>query len=160
GLVVSIACVIAAALMLPAAAVVLGIGLALAGIGVPLLAALGGRHAGRRQASARGELSAELVELLRGARELVAYGPEEATLARVQEADRELVRLARRDALVAGLADGAFVLVVGLTTTAVLAVAVAAHYAGTLDRVLVATLALLALSSFDSVVQIPGAARE
>ena len=41
-----------------------------------------------------------------------------------------------------------------------LAVAVAAHDADTLDRVLVATLALLALSSFDAVSPLPTAARE
>ena len=37
----------------------------------------------------------------------------------------------------------------------VLAVSVTAHDAGTLDRVLVATLALLALASFDAVVPLP-----
>jgi ABC-type multidrug transport system fused ATPase/permease subunit len=42
----------------------------------------------------------------------------------------------------------------------VLAVAVAAHEAGSLDRVLVATLALLALASFDAVAPLAGAARE
>jgi thiol reductant ABC exporter CydC subunit len=159
-LAVSAACVVAVALVLPAAALALAAGLVLGGIGVPLLAARLGRRAGRRQAAARGELTAELVELLRGAPELVAYGREEDALARVRAADRELVRLARRDALVAGVADALVVLVTGLTTVAVLAVAVAAHDAGTLDRVLVAALALLALSSFDAVSPLPSAARE
>ncbi|HJR94514.1 MAG TPA: thiol reductant ABC exporter subunit CydC, partial [Gaiellaceae bacterium] len=119
-----------------------------------------GRRAGRRQSTARGELTAELVEILRGAPELVAYGREEEAIARVRHADRELVRLGRRDALVAGLADALSVLVAGLTTVAVLVVAVAAHDAGTLDRVLVVALALLALSSFDAVSPLPNAARE
>ena len=52
------------------------------------------------------------------------------------------------------------VLVAGLTTVAVLALAVTAHDGGTLDRVLIATLALLALSSFDAVLPLPAAARE
>jgi thiol reductant ABC exporter CydC subunit len=160
GLAVSIACVVAVAFVLPQAALVLALGLVLAGIGVPLLAARLGRRAGQRQAAARGELTAELVELLRGAPELVAYGHEEEVLARVREADRELVRLARGDALATGIADALSVLVTGLTTVAVLAVAVAAHDAGTLDRVLVAALALLALSSFDAVSPLPSAARE
>ena len=51
-------------------------------------------------------------------------------------------------------------LVAGATTAGVLAIAVAAHDAGTLDRVLVATLALLALSSIDAVAPLPAAARE
>jgi ATP-binding cassette subfamily C protein CydC len=159
-LAVSTACVVAVAFVLPQAALVLALGLVLSGIGLPLLAARLGRRAGRRQAAARGELTAELVELLRGAPELVAYGREEDALARVRTADRELHRLARRDALVAGLADALSVLVTGLTTVAVLAMAVAAHDAGTLDRVLVAALALLALSSFDAVSPLPSAARE
>lgn len=158
--VVSLACVVAVAAVLPTAAVVLACGLASAGVGVPLLAARLGRRAVRRQAAARGELTAELVELLRGAPELVAYGREEDALARVRHADRELVRLGRRDALVAGLADALSVLVAGLTTVGVLVVAVAAHDAGTLDRILVAALALLALSSFDAVSPLPSAARE
>jgi thiol reductant ABC exporter CydC subunit len=160
GLAVALSCVLATALVLPAAAVALAAGLALGGVGVPVLAAFLGRHAGRRQAAARGELAAELVELLRGAPELVAYGCEDTALDRVRAADRELVRLARRDALAAGIAEAALVLVAGLTTVTVLAIAVSAHDAGTLDRVLVATLALLALSSFDAAAPLPGAARE
>jgi thiol reductant ABC exporter CydC subunit len=160
GLAVALPCVLATALVLPAAAVALAAGLALGGVAVPVLAAFLGRHAGRRQAAARGELAAELVELLRGAPELVAYGCEDTALDRVRAADRELVRLARRDALAAGIAEAALVLVAGLTTVTVLAIAVSAHDAGTLDRVLVATLALLALSSFDAAAPLPGAARE
>jgi thiol reductant ABC exporter CydC subunit len=127
---------------------------------VPLLAARLVRRSARRQAAARGELTAELVELLAGAPELVAYGREDETLARVRSADRELGRLAARDALVAGTADAAAIAVAGLTTAGVLALAVSAHDAGTLDRVLVATLALLALASFETVAPLPGAARE
>jgi thiol reductant ABC exporter CydC subunit len=160
GMVVSISCVAAMAVVLPAGAVVLAAGLIVGGLAVPLLAGRLGRHAGRRQSEARGELTAELLELLRAAPELVAYGREEDALARVRAADRELVRLGRRDALVAGVADSLTVLVAGLTAVGVLAVAVAAHDAGTLDRVLVAALALLALSSFDAVSPLPGAARE
>jgi thiol reductant ABC exporter CydC subunit len=159
-LVVSLACVVAIAFVLPTAAVVLAAGLALGGIAVPALAWRLGRHAGTRQAAARGRLSADLVELLRGAPELVAYGCEDEALERVRCSDRELTRLARRDAVVAGLADALAILVAGLTAVGVLALAVAAHDAGGLDRVLVATLALLALSSFDAVAPLPAAARE
>ena len=154
------AAVIAAATVLPAAAAILAAGLVVGGVGVPLLAWALARSSGRRQAAARGELTAELVELLRGAPELVAYGREDEEIARVRAADAELVRLGRRDALAAGAADALLILVAGATVAGVLAVAVDAHAAGTLDRVLVATLALLALASFDAVVPLPGAARE
>ena len=103
--------------------------LLVAGVGVPLLSATLSPLGGRRQARERGELTADLVELLRGAPELVLYGREEERLEAVREADRRLARLARRDALVAGLGAGLLVLVAGLTTVGVLAAAVAAHSA-------------------------------
>jgi thiol reductant ABC exporter CydC subunit len=154
------ACVVATAIVLPEAAAILAIGLVAGGIAVPALAAYLGRAAGRRQAEARGELSALLVELLRGAPELVVYGRERDMMARVRQADAELARLGRRDALTAGLAEALSVLVAGLTAAGVLAVAVSAHDAGALDRVLVATLALLALASFEAVASLPWTARE
>jgi thiol reductant ABC exporter CydC subunit len=154
------ACVGAAAAFLPAAAAVLAVGLVAGGIAVPLVAGRLGRAAGRHQAAARGALTADLVELLRGAPELVAFGREEETLARIRASDRELGRLSQRDARVAGLVDALSILVAGVTVAGVLVVAVTARDAGTLDRVLVAALALLALSSFDAVAPLPATARE
>jgi ATP-binding cassette, subfamily C, bacterial CydC len=159
-LLVGTASVGVAAAVLPAAGAILAVGLLLAGLVVPLVGSLLSRAASRRQAGVRGQLTAELVEVLRGAPELVAYGREDETLRRVRAADRQLARLARRDALAAGLADALSILVVGATVVGVLAVAVAAHETAALDRVLVATLALLALASFDAVAPLPGAARE
>lgn len=160
GLLVSLACIgVAAALLLEAAAV-LAIGLLVGGVFVPAAAGTLGRVAGRRQAATRASLTSELVEILRGAPELVAFGREEDALARVRTHSDELARLGRRDGLAAGLADALMILVTGLTVAGVLAVTVTAHDAGTLDRVLVATLALLAVSSFDAVSSLPAAARE
>jgi ATP-binding cassette, subfamily C, bacterial CydC len=148
------------AAVLPAAAAILAVGLVMVGLIVPVLAGAVNRAAGRRQAPARAELTAELVELLRGAPELVVNGREEETLARVRSRSRELARLGRRDALATGLAGALSILIAGLTVAGVLAVAVSAHATDTLDRVLVATLALLALASFESVAPLQEAARE
>jgi ATP-binding cassette subfamily C protein CydC len=149
-----------AAAFLPAAGLVLAVGLAVGGVVVPALAGWLGRRGGRRQAEARGELSAELVEIMRAAPELVAYGGAGEAQARLRAADGALVRLARRDALVGGLADGAGLAVVGATVAGVLAVAVRASADGHLDRVLIAMLALLALASFEAVQPLAAAARE
>lgn len=159
-LTVGTACVLAAGLLLPVAAAILAAGLLVGGVAVPALAGVVARASGERQAATRAALSADLVELLRGAPELCVYGREDDAVARVHAHDRELVRLDRRDALVAGLAGGLSILTAGLTVAGALAAAVAAHDAGTLDRVLLATLALLALSSFDAVNPLPDAARE
>jgi ATP-binding cassette, subfamily C, bacterial CydC len=149
-----------AAAFLPAAGLVLAVGLLVGGVVVPALAGWLGRRGGRRQAAARGELSAELVEVLRAAPELVAYGGAGEAQARLRAADGALVRLSRRDALVGGLADGAGLAVVGATVAGVLAVAVRASADGHLDPTLIAMLALLALASFEAVQPLAGAARE
>jgi ABC-type transport system involved in cytochrome bd biosynthesis fused ATPase/permease subunit len=59
---------------LPAAGLVLAAGLLIGGLVVPAISGRLGSRAGRRQAQARGELSAELVELLGAAPEVVAFG--------------------------------------------------------------------------------------
>ena len=81
------------AAFLPAAGLVLAVGLLAAGIAAPVLAARLGAAAGR-QAAARGVLSTELVELLGAAPELVVYGGDTAALGRLRAADRTLVRIA------------------------------------------------------------------
>jgi len=149
-----------AAAFLPAAALVLAGGLIVGGLAVPATAAVVGRRTARRQAEARGELSASLVEMLDAAPELAVYGQAEAGLARLRQADRRLVRMARRDALAGGLADGLCLLIAGATVAGVLAVAVDASAAGRLDRVLIAMLGLLALASFEAIQPLSAAARE
>jgi ATP-binding cassette, subfamily C, bacterial CydC len=148
-----------AAAILPAAGLVLAIGLAAAGPMVPAVGALPARRGGR-EAAARGELTAELVEALAGSAELAAYGRQDDRLRRLHSADHGLVRLARRAALADGAADGLRLVLTGLTVAGVLAVAVSAHASGGLDRVLIALLALLALASFEAIQPLGDAARE
>ena len=156
----SVVCVVTAGIVLPEAGMILAAGLVAGGVGVPALAGWAGRSAGARQSPVRGELSGELLELLRGAPELVAFGAADRVIAAVRERDHELARLARRDAWVAGGVEALSVAVTGVTAAAVLAVAVSAHAAGRLDAVLIAALVLLALAAFEGVASLPAAARE
>jgi ATP-binding cassette subfamily C protein CydC/ATP-binding cassette subfamily C protein CydCD len=153
-------CVGVAAAIQPAAGLVLAAGLLTGGIAVPLLTGSVARRVAGKQAAARGELTAELVELLQAASELVVYGREREQFRRVEAADRRLVRIGRRDALAAGIGDGLQLVVVGATVGGVLALAIAAHADGRLDRVLIAALALLTLASFEAVQPLAAAARE
>jgi ATP-binding cassette, subfamily C, bacterial CydC len=156
----STAAVGAAAAFLPTAALVLAAGLLVGGLIVPAVAAGLARRASRREAAARGELTSELVETLAGSAELVAFGCEKDRLRGLQAADRKLVRIARRAALADGTGDALRLLVMGATVVGVLAVSVSAHAGGNLNRVLIATLALLALASFEAVQPLPEAVRE
>jgi ATP-binding cassette subfamily C protein CydC len=160
GLVAGAVSVGIAAAVLPSAAVVLGVGLLVGGIVVPTVAASLARRSSAQQAAARGALSAELVETLGGSAELVAYGRQSERLERIVGADGQLVRIARRAALADGTGDGLRLLVTGATVVSVLAVAVSAHAAGTLDRVLIALLALASLATFEAVQPLPEAFRE
>jgi ATP-binding cassette, subfamily C, bacterial CydC len=148
------------AAILPAAALVLAAGLVAAGIVVPLTAAALARRSAALQAPARGALSAELVETLAGGAELVAYGRQGERLERVGAADGRLMRVARRAALADGAGEGLRLLVTGGTVAGVLALAVSAHAGGTLDRVLIALLALASLAAFEAVQPLPEALRE
>jgi ATP-binding cassette, subfamily C, bacterial CydC len=159
-LVAGVISVAVAAAFLPAAAVVLAGGLLAGALAVPALAGALARRTAGLEAPTRGAFAAELVETLRGAPELVVYGADEERLRRLREADGTLVRLARRAALADGADRGLTVLVTGATTAGVLAVAISAHAAGHLDRVLVALLALLALAAFEAVQPLAQAARE
>jgi ATP-binding cassette, subfamily C, bacterial CydC len=149
-----------AAVFLPEAAVILGAGLLLGGIVVPIAAESLASRSAARKASARGTLSAELVETLAGSSELVAFGLEDDRLRRFRAADRRLVRISRRAALADGTGDGLRLLITGATVAGVLAVAVSAHATGRLDRVVIALLALLSLAAFEAVQPLTEALRE
>jgi ATP-binding cassette subfamily C protein CydC len=149
-----------AAAILPAAAIALAAGLLVAGFAVPAATVALQRRAGTIEAAARGELTAEFVETMRGAQEIAVYGRVEERIGRLRDADSRLVRSARHAAFAEGAGEGLRLLVVGATVAAVLALAVSAHAAESLDRVLVATLALLALASFEGVQPLAQGARE
>jgi ATP-binding cassette, subfamily C, bacterial CydC len=149
-----------AAAVLPAAGLVLAAGLLAGGLLVPAVAAGVGAGARRREATARGELSAELIELMRGAPEIAGTGAEGPALGRIEAANRAASGVARRDALAGGFGDGLGVIVTGVTVAGVLALAVRASGEGRLDRVLIAALALLVVASFEAVTPLAAAARD
>ena len=148
------------AVILPQAALMLAAGLLVAGVVVPAAASGLAVRSAALQAPARGALSAELVETLAGGAELVAYGRLADRLERVGAADRKLVRVARRAAVADGAGEGLRQLVTGATLVGFLALAVSAHATGTLDRVLIAVLALVTLAVFEAVQPLPEAFRE
>jgi thiol reductant ABC exporter CydC subunit len=152
--------VVIAALFVPAAGAILAAGLVVGGVCIPALAAAAGGRAARGRAVLRAELTAEIVDVLRGGPELLVLGADQGAVATIRELDDELGGRARRSAAVGGLVEGLGVIVTGLTVAGVLAVCVHATELGTLDRVLVASVALLAMASFECVVPLPAAALE
>jgi thiol reductant ABC exporter CydC subunit len=144
------AIVIGTAFILPVAGLALAIGLLLAGSLAPAAAWTATRVPGSRRAGARGALSADLVEFLRGAPELAAFGAGEAALHRLRGGDTALRRIDRRDAVTAGAAETLAVAVAGATALAVLLLAASAARAGSIDRVEIAALVLLSVAAFEA----------
>jgi thiol reductant ABC exporter CydC subunit len=150
---------VAAGLMLPAAGLVLAIVLIAFAVLVPLATAAVARAAGRRQARARADLSARVVDVLEGAPDIVAWGVRDAQVAGVARSNETLMSLGRRDAVAGGLAAGLSGLGAQVAALAVLIVAVPAVRDGRLDGVLLAALVLMSLAVFEAIVPLPVAAQ-
>jgi thiol reductant ABC exporter CydC subunit len=143
--------------MLPAAGLILLAALLIAGTLVPWLT---GRLAARseaRQATARGELTSSVVDLIEGGPELAVNGAVAEQLSRSLAADQTLTLLARASARTAGIGQGLTSLCSGLAMWGALVVGVAAVHSGHMDGVLLAGLALIPLVAFELVAGLPAA---
>jgi thiol reductant ABC exporter CydC subunit len=144
-------------LLLPAAGLILLVGLLIAGTLVPWLT---GRLAARteaRQAAQRAELTAAVVDLIEGAPELAVNGATPGHLRRALATDAELSRVAGASARTAGIGQGLTTLCCGLAMWGALAVGVSAVASGRLEGVLLAGLALIPLVAFELVAPLPAA---
>ncbi|GAB7181829.1 thiol reductant ABC exporter subunit CydD [Kitasatospora sp. Ki12] len=152
---VGLASTVALAAFLPAAGAVLGLGLLLAGVLVPALAARWSAGAERRQAPARGRLATAVVDALTGTAELTVAGALPGRLAAVRTADAALTRLAARSAATTALGTGLIALLTGLTVAAAAAVGVQGVRAGALAPVCLALVVLTPLAAFEAVTGMP-----
>ena len=159
-LIAGAASVALAAIVLPAAGLVLAVGLLVGGIAVPALSVSIARRSVAQQADSRGALTAELVETLAGSAELAALGLERDRVRTLRRLDARLVRIARRAALADGLGEALRLLVTGATVVGVLALSVSAHADGRLDRTLIALLGLVSLAAFEAVQPLTESFRE
>ncbi len=144
-------------LVLPAAGAILLVALLLAGVVVPWLTGTLAARAEARQAAARGELTASVVDLVEGAPELLVNGAAAAQVGRARAADAEVTSIARATARTAGVGQGLTTLCSGLAMWGALVVGVAAVRAGTLNGVWLAGLALVPLVTFELVTGLPTA---
>ncbi|MCU1628683.1 MAG: cydCD [Pseudonocardia sp.] len=137
--------------LLPGAGLVLLVALLLTAVAVPWLAARAGRQAEHRVAPLRGQLSDGIVELLGGARDLLACRAAGRRLERVSDIDRTLQRARAAAATSTGLAAGLTTLAAGAAMWVALALGVAAVRSGALDGVVLAVLVLVPLAAVEVV---------
>ncbi|MFI9321162.1 thiol reductant ABC exporter subunit CydD [Kitasatospora aureofaciens] len=153
--VVSLASTVAMGAFLPAAGLVLGLGLLLAGVLVPALAARWSAGAERRQAPARGQLATSVVDALTGTAELTVAGALPRRLAAVRTADAALTGLAARSAATTALGTGLIALLTGLTVAGAAAVGIQGVRGGSLPPVCLAVVVLTPLAAFEAVTGMP-----
>jgi len=146
---VSALAVVIVSLLLPAAGLVLGASLLLALIGAPLLALAGRQRVDER--SGRADLSADVVDLVQGAHELLAFGRVDAALERIDAEGRALEGQAKRRALASAAASALTLACLGGAVVGTLAFAVAAVRRHQLEGIMLAVLPLTALGAFEPV---------
>ena len=145
--------VVAVGLILPWAALALAIPLALALV-VPAL--LTWRRSGDDELAAlSGTLSAQVVDALAGAPELLAFGADGAVLGAVEALGARADALEQHHARVATANTVVVALCLAAAVTGVLALGVGAVHAHQLGQVMVAVLPLAVLATFESVPGVP-----
>lgn len=145
------------AALVPAAAVVAGAAAVFSAVAVPLLTTRLAARAERGTAAARGELSAEVVDLLHGAGDVVAFGAADRLLARVRDRDDALTGLLRRAAAHAGTGTGLALLGGGVAVAGCLLTGIGALRAGALSGPQLAVLVLTPLALWEALIALPPA---
>ena len=142
---------------LPQAGLVLLVALLVSATAVPWITGRLATRAEARQATARGELAAGVVDLVAGAPELVVMGATDDQLARIDASDGALRSIARQGAGTTGIGLGLTTALAGLASWGALTLGVRATHAGSLNGALLAVLVLVPLAAFELVSPLPGA---
>src|SRR5262249_45830964 len=135
--------------VLPSAGLIVLVLVALSVTVVPWLSRRLAARSAAQRTFLRGELSAEVVDLLSGPQELLVCGAAPEALGRIDALDADLTALARAEARTAGVGQALARGLSGLAMWGSLAVGVAAVADGRLDGVLLAGLALIPLALFE-----------
>lgn len=147
--VVSVISTIVFAVMLPSAALVMGLLLATAFVVALPLSALIARRADLQSATERAQLATKTQRLLGNLELLNAYGWATAAVVEIEKTQASLAKSARRQAISLGFAQATFSF--GAAASAVIAAVIGASEisSGHGDRVMLAVFALLPLAVFD-----------
>jgi ATP-binding cassette subfamily C protein CydC len=139
----------------PVLALVEGLLLLLAGVGLPWLVNRLGHRAGRQKVEAAAQLRAALVTDVQGMGELLLYGAADSHAGQVQTLAQELAQRQRTLSGLNGFSQGALGLCANLAMWAMVVLAVPMVSSGTLAAPELAMLALFALASFEAVAPLP-----
>lgn len=138
---------------------VLAGGLLAGGAGISLLAFWIGQKAGAAYVQYKAQLNSEMVSVIQGITDLIAYSQELIVKQRVEHLLEVTSRSQRRLVLGNGLVNGLMVALTNLTLVLVLWFAIPLVEGGALEGYRLAVLAVLTLASFEAVNSLPQAAQ-
>jgi ATP-binding cassette subfamily C protein CydCD len=144
--------------LLPEAGLAVAIGLAVAGVGAPLLALATARAGERRTAALHADVAAGTVELLTAAPDLLALGAATRRHSTLEATNAALTDARRRTARARGAGIALGTLALGATTIGCLLLGIAALRQGRLPGPELAVLALTPLATAELVAGLPDAA--
>ncbi len=153
----SVVMVLVFATFSPVAAVVLTLGLGLAGVAVPLTTLLLGQRRSRRVTNIQDSMRSDLVDSVQGMTELLIYDASQTMIDQVHGQSQDLTTVQGGLARVAGLGAALNVLASGMTVTSILVIGAALVMAHRLAGPDSALLALGAMAAFDAVSPLPAA---
>ncbi len=132
---------------------------ALAGILLPWLTLILARGVGGTQLAVRASLNIALVDGIQGLPDLLAFGRVDDQIRMIRTLGEDLATLQKRSTLIVGMRAALMSLLTNLGMGVVLVLAIHLVSAGQLDGVYLATIALIALASFEALVPLPQAAQ-
>ncbi|MBV0932167.1 thiol reductant ABC exporter subunit CydC [Marinobacterium weihaiense] len=143
------------ALYSPSIAGVALVGLALAGVVLPLIAQQVGRTLGQRQVTLLSDLRVRLLGMVQGQADLHIYGGVGAAIEQVQAVERQLQRTQLRMALISGLTSALVVFIGGVAGLVTLMLGIDQVQAGGLAPAHLAMLLFCVLAVFEAVAPLP-----
>ncbi len=158
GFLVGAASVALAVWLLPAAGAVLAAALIVGGVIVPWLVVRVASASAKRLAPVKGQLSAEVVDVLSGTADLLSNSAGGRALKRLAGTEANLTAAEDRNAGAAGIAAGLGTLAQGAAVVGAILIAVPAVRAGELSGVNLAVVVLLPLAAYEAVLGMPTAA--
>ncbi|MGA2305476.1 MAG: thiol reductant ABC exporter subunit CydC [Acidimicrobiales bacterium] len=139
-------------IILPAAGLVLGGCLAAAFVLTSTIAWARHHRLGSAEAALHGQLAADIVELVQGAPDLIAFGREDAYIRQVLAADESLTGIARRRSWTAGAISAVTMCLTGAAVCVTLLLAISSVGSHRLAPFMLAVVPLVALASFEVVI--------
>lgn len=143
----------------PILALVITVFLLLIGVGLTILALVVNRLPGRGLSDERANLRADLVDVVQGLPDLLAFGREKYWLERISQAGERFTVLQARMARLSGIQAGLNSLLTGLGVWLLLTASIPLVTSGAIQGVHLAVIVLGAMASFEAVQNLPQAAQ-